>query len=105
MSRYTVKRLNLKYVILLICLSAIVGCASSSKMAMPGMTQDQWDRDYYECNAMAHESIGFDAHYKTQLGNVIASGSEHERLFDSCCEAKGYRKVSEEEYNQILGRK
>ena len=93
----------MKYVTVFISTVAIVGCGSSFKLAMPGMTQNQWDRDYYECNAIADEAIGFDAHYKTQLGNVIASGDEHQRLFNSCVEAKGYRKVSEKEYGQMLG--
>ena len=86
---------------LLICAVMIAGCAPSWNLAKPGMTREQWDRDYYECNLAADEAIGFDAGYRTALGNVAASGVEHRRRFESCCEAKGYRKVNIEEYNRM----
>ncbi len=66
-----------------------------------GMTQEQWDRDYYECSVAADQEIGFDAAYRTALGNAIASGPDHRRRFESCCEARGYRKVSTEEYDRM----
>ncbi len=67
----------------------------------PGTTQEQWDQDYYECSVAADQEIGFNTGYRTALGNAIASGPEHRRRFESCCEARGYRKISAEEYERM----
>ena len=93
----------MKKMTLLICIMLIIGCGTSFKLAKPGITQEQWDQDYYECSITADQAIGYDPGYRTALGNVAASSEEHQRWFNSCCEAKGYRKVSSEEYEQMTG--
>jgi hypothetical protein len=80
-------------VTLLICAMTIVSCTPSTVLTKPGITQNQWDEDYYECSLTAERAIGFDPGYRTELGNVAAAGAEYQRWFDSCREAKGYRKV------------
>jgi len=96
MPRGHVRRFDMKIMALFICALTMIGCSSSYKLVKPGMTQEQWYEDYYECSVKADQAIGFDPGYRTALGNVAASDAEHQRWFNSCCEAKGYRKVSAE---------
>jgi hypothetical protein len=93
----------MKRLTLLLCIIVMFGCTSSQKLAKPGVTQYEWSRDYYECSVQADQSIGYNTAYRTALGNAIASGTDHQSSFDSCFEAKGYRKVSAEEYEQMTG--
>ncbi len=94
MPRANARWFDIKTMILLISALTIVGCAPSVILTKPGITQEQWHEDYYECSLTADQAIGFDPGYRTALGNVAASDVEHQRRFNSCCEAKGYRKVS-----------
>jgi hypothetical protein len=88
----------MKTLTVLLCVIVMMGCSSSLKLAKPGMTQQEWYQDYYECSVQADEAIGYDASYRTALGNAIASGTKHRSCFDSCLEAKGYQKISAQEY-------
>lgn len=92
-----VRWFDMKKMTLLICIMLIIGCGTSFKLAKPGMMQEQWDQDYYECNLTADQAIGYDASYRTALGNAVAFGTERQRQLDSCYKAKGYQEVSEEE--------
>jgi hypothetical protein len=87
----------MKKLTLLFCVIVMFGCSSSQKLAKSGVTQNEWYEDYYECSVHADEAIGYNAAYRTALGNAIASGNQHQQSIDSCFEAKGYRKVSVEE--------
>ncbi len=89
---------------LLLCILLMFGCSSSQKLAKPGVTQNEWYEDYYECSVHADQAIGYDTAYRTALGNTIASGNEYRRRIDSCFEAKGYRKVSVEEYDRMTAK-
>jgi hypothetical protein len=82
----------------LLCVIVMIGCSSSQKLAKPGMTEKEWYQDYYDCSVQADDAIGYDAAYRTALGNAIASGTQHRRSFDSCLEGKGYQKISTQEY-------
>ena len=94
----------MKRLTLLLCVIVLIGCTSSQKLAKPGVTENEWSQDYYECSVQADQSIGYNAAYRTALGNAIASDTHHRSSFDSCFEAKGYRKVSAEEYEQMTAK-
>jgi hypothetical protein len=94
----------MKRLTLLLCVIVMFGCTSSQKLAKPGVTQNEWSQDYYECSVQADQSIEYNTAYRTALGNSIAAGNDHQSSFDSCFEAKGYRKVSSEEYEQMTGK-
>jgi NOL1/NOP2/fmu family ribosome biogenesis protein len=87
---------------LLLFVVVVLGCSHPVKMARPGMTLDQWDRDYYECTTAANLAIDWNAGSRTATANAIANGSEHRKQFESCVESRGYRRVSVEEYERIL---
>ena len=91
----------MKRLTVILCIIVMMGCSSSMQLAKPGMTQKEWHQDYYECSVQADEAIGYDASYRTALGNAIASGTAHRKSFDSCLEAKGYRKISTQEYDRM----
>jgi hypothetical protein len=91
----------MKRLTILLCIIVLIGCTSSQKLAKPGVTQNEWSQDYYECSVQADQSIGYNTAYRTALGNAIASDNDHRSSFDSCFEAKGYRKVSTEEYERM----
>ncbi len=84
----------MKRLTILLCVIVMFGCSSSQKLAKPGITQNEWYEDYYECSVHADQAIGYNVAYRTALGNAIASGAQHRSSFDSCFEAKGYKKVS-----------
>jgi hypothetical protein len=92
----------MKKLTLLLCAIAIMGCAPSVKLTKPGMTQEQWEWDYSECKTAANLALDWNTGYRTAIGNAIASDAEYNRLFESCCEARGYRKVSVDEYERML---
>jgi uncharacterized protein YceK len=94
----------MKRLTLLLCVIAMFGCSSSVKLTKPGVTQNQWYEDYYECSVQADQAIGYNTAYRTALGNAIASGTEHQKSFDSCFETKGYQKVSVGEYGQVTAK-
>jgi hypothetical protein len=94
----------MKELMLLFCAVAIMGCASSVKLSKPGVTQEQWEWDYYECQTAATLALDWNTGYRTAIANAIASDSEHNRLFESCCEARGYRKVSVDESERVLAK-
>ena len=94
----------MKKMTLLLCVIVMIGCSSSQKLAKPGVTQNEWYQDYYECNVRADQAIEYNTAYRTALGNAIASGNEHRKSIDTCFEAKGYRKVSVEESEQITAK-
>jgi hypothetical protein len=94
----------MKKLTLLLCVIVMIGCSSSQKLAKPGVTQDEWYQDYYDCSVHADQAIGYNTAYRTALGNAIASGNEHRTSIDSCFEAKGYRKVSVEESGQMTAK-
>jgi hypothetical protein len=87
----------MKRLTVLLCVIVMMGC-SSQKLVRPGVSQNEWYQDYYECSVHADEAIGYDVAYRTALGNAIASGAKHRSCFDSCLEAKGYQKISTQEY-------
>jgi uncharacterized protein YceK len=91
----------MKKLILLLCVIVMFGCSSSVKLTKPGVTQNQWYEDYYECSVQADQAIGYNTAYRTALGNAIASGAAHQESFNSCFETKGYQRVSVEEYGQM----
>ena len=94
----------MKKLTLLFCAVAIMGCAPSVKLSKPGVTQEQWEWDYYECQTAANLALDWNEGYRTALGNTIASNAEHNRLFESCCEARGYRKVSVDENERMVAK-
>jgi hypothetical protein len=94
----------MKRLTLLLCVIVLIGCTSSQKLAKPGVTQNEWSQDYYECSVQADQSIGYNTAYRTALGNAIASDNDHRSSFDSCFAAKGYRKVSTEEYERMTAK-
>ncbi len=94
----------MKKLTLLLCVVAIIACAPSVKLAKPGMTQEQWEWDYYECNTAANLALDWDSGGRTAVGNAIASSAEHNRRFESCCESRGYLKVSLDEYERMLAK-
>jgi uncharacterized protein YceK len=94
----------MKKLTLLLCVIAMFGCSSSQKLAKPGVTQNEWYADYYECSVHADQAIGYNTAYRTALGNAIASGTEHQNSFDCCFETKGYQKVSVDEYEHMTAK-
>jgi hypothetical protein len=94
----------MKRLTVLLCVIVMMGCSSSLKLAKPGMTQKEWHQDYYECSVQADEAIGYNVAYRTALGNAIASGTDHRRHFDTCLEAKGYLKISAQEYDRTAAK-
>jgi|WetSurMetagenome_2_1015567.scaffolds.fasta_scaffold1105389_1 hypothetical protein len=94
----------MKKLTLLLCAVVIMGCAPSVKLSKPGMTQEQWEWDSSECHTEASLALDWDKGYRTAMANAIASDSEYNRFFESCCEAKGYRKFSVDEYERMLAK-
>jgi len=94
----------MKKLTLLLCVIVMMGCSSSQKLAKPGVTQNEWYEDYYECSVHADQAIGYNTAYRTALGNAIASGSKHRESIDTCFETKGYRKVSVEDSAQVTAK-
>jgi hypothetical protein len=72
----------LQRVLLLTTVLFTVGCGGSMRWSKPGMTQEQWKRDYFECDRDV-----------TLMVKDTPAIFRYNTLLQQCLEGRGYTRV------------